>query len=224
MTVCQIVRGGLVGRNLESCVFSWSNSPSISSLWLELATGSVSERVLTMCWFSFLKSPSSTHTFFLYARASWHPRAPTFIWWSFSFSSRISRGAFIKSLILGATLDYRVTSRNLREINQSRFLPGCLPKLIGYIWPARLWRDHNAKKPWESRGPLSLLELPFSRTVFPWQTSRLPFVNLYEVVVDNNGTNYFTIEVSQDILNDSLAARLFTNAFTSHLEEWRLQT
>ena len=111
MTVCQIVRGGLVGRNLESCVFSWSNSSSISSLWLELATGSVSERVLTMCWFSFLKSPSSTHTFFLHARTSWHPRAPTFIWWSLSFSSRISRGAFIMSLILGATLDYRVTSR-----------------------------------------------------------------------------------------------------------------
>ena len=55
-----------------------------------------------------------------------------------------------------------------------------------------------------------------------------PFVYLYEVVVDNNGGNYFTIRVSQDIdnffrslsslaLNDSFAARMFTNAFTSHL-------
>ena len=64
MTVCQIVRGGLVGRNLAFCVFSWSNSSSISSLWLNLATGGGSERVLTMCWSSFLKSPSSTHILF----------------------------------------------------------------------------------------------------------------------------------------------------------------
>ena len=131
--MCQIVRGGLVGHNLAFCVFPWSNSSSISSLWLSLATGGGSERVLTICWSSFLKSPSSTHTLFLYARASWHPRAPTFIWWSFSFSSRISRRAFIESLILGATLDYRVTSRNLCEINQSRFLSDCLPKLLGSI-------------------------------------------------------------------------------------------
>ena len=95
--MCQIVRGGLVGHNLAFCVFPWSNSSSISSLWLSLATGGGSERVLTICWSSFLKSPSSTHTLFLYARASWHPRAPTFIWWSFSFSSRISRRAFIES-------------------------------------------------------------------------------------------------------------------------------
>ena len=47
-----------MGRNLESCVFSWSNSSSISSLWLELATGSVSERVLTICWFPGVGSSS----------------------------------------------------------------------------------------------------------------------------------------------------------------------
>ena len=96
---------------------SCSNTSSISSLWLELGTGSASKKFFTMCWSSFLNSQSSAHTFFLSSRASWHPRVPKLLWWSLSFPSRISRRASIESLMSGVILDSRVTMHSFNSLS-----------------------------------------------------------------------------------------------------------